>query len=73
MAKLISKMLYTYSNITAAQVASIIYQDSENLKFMTVAHKDGRAAFRMKRWLPPMRYLNMMRKQLKNFKPRSNA
>lgn len=72
-AKLVSKMLHTYSDITAAQVAEAIYQDSENLKFMTITHKDGRAAFRMKRWLPPMRYLDMMKKQLKNFKPRADA
>jgi len=70
-AKLVSKMLHTYSDITAAQVAEAIYQDSENLKFMTITHKDGRSAFRFKRWLPPMRYLAMMKKQLKNFKPRA--
>lgn len=70
-AKLVSKMLHTYSDITAAQVAEAIYQDSENFKFMTITHKDGRTAFRMKRWLPAMRYLAMMKKQLKNFKPRA--
>jgi len=72
-AKLVSKMLHTYSDITAAQVAEAIYQDSDNLKFMTITHKDGRRAFRMKRWLAPMRYLHMMKKQLKNFKPRTDA
>ena len=70
-AKLVSKMLHTYSDITAAQVAQAIYQDSEALKFMTITHKDGRSAFRFKRWLPPMRYLAMMKKQLKNFQPRA--
>jgi short-subunit dehydrogenase len=70
-AKLVSKMLHTYSDITAAQVAETIYQDSEALKFMSITHKDGRSAFRFKRWLPPMRYLAMMKKQLKNFKPRA--
>ncbi|GAC17415.1 SDR family oxidoreductase [Paraglaciecola arctica] len=70
-AKLVSKMLHNSSDITAAQVAEAIYQDSENLKFMTITHKDGRTAFRMKRWLAPMRYLAMMKKQLKNFKPRA--
>jgi hypothetical protein len=38
---------------------------------MTTTHKDGRAAFRMKRWLSLMGYLAMMKKQLKNFKPRT--
>jgi len=70
-AKLVSKMLHTYSDITAAQVAETIYQDSEALKFMSITHKDGRSAFRFKRWLPPMRYLAMMKKQLRNFKPRA--
>ena len=72
-AKMVSKMLHNYSDITAAQVAEAIYQDSENCKFMTITHKDGRSAFRVKRWLPPMRYLAMMKKQLKNFKPKANA
>jgi len=72
-AKLVSKMLHNSSSITADQVAEAIFQDSENLKFMTITHKDGRSAYRMKRWLPPMRYLHMMKKKLKNFKPRSNA
>lgn len=72
-AKLVSKMLHNSSDITAAQVAQAIYQDSEDLKFMTITHKDGRSAYRMKRWLSPMRYLAMMKKQLKNFKPRSNT
>jgi hypothetical protein len=62
-AKLVIKMLHTYSDITAAQVAEAMYQDSENLKFMTITHKEGRTAFRCKRWLPPMRYLAMMKKQ----------
>jgi hypothetical protein len=70
-AKLVSKMLHTYSDITAAQVAEAIYQDSENFKFMTITHKDGRTAFRIKRWFPAMRYLAMMKKQLKNFKPKA--
>jgi short-subunit dehydrogenase len=70
-AKLVSKMLHKSSDITAAQVAEAIYQDSENLNFITITHKDGRSAYRMKRWLAPMRYLAMMKKQLKNFKPRA--
>ncbi|WP_339724506.1 SDR family oxidoreductase [uncultured Paraglaciecola sp.] len=70
-AKLVSKMLHNSSDITAANVAEAIYQDSENLKFITITHKEGRTAFRMKRWLAPMRYLAMMKKQLKNFKPRA--
>jgi NAD(P)-dependent dehydrogenase (short-subunit alcohol dehydrogenase family) len=70
-AKLVSKMLHKSSDITAAQVAAAIYQDSHNKKFMTITHKDGRMAFRLKRWLPAMGYLAMMKKQLKNFKPRA--
>jgi NAD(P)-dependent dehydrogenase (short-subunit alcohol dehydrogenase family) len=70
-AKLVSKMLHNASDITAAQVAAAIYQDSETFKFMTITHKDGRTAFRIKRWFAPMRYLAMMKKQLKNFKPRA--
>jgi NAD(P)-dependent dehydrogenase (short-subunit alcohol dehydrogenase family) len=72
-AKLVSKMLHSYSDITAAQVAEAIYHDSENNKFMTITHQDGQSAYRMKRWLPAMRYLNMMKKQLNNFKPKTDA
>lgn len=70
LAKLVSKMLHKSSKVTATQVANAIFQDSETRKFMTITHKDGRMAFRLKRWLPAMRYLAMMKKQLKNFKPR---
>lgn len=70
-AKLVSKMLHNSSDMTAARVAEAIYQDSEGLKFMTITHKEGRTAYRMKRWLSPMRYLGIMKKQLKNFKPRA--
>jgi NAD(P)-dependent dehydrogenase (short-subunit alcohol dehydrogenase family) len=72
-AKLVSKMLHNSSDITAAQVAKAIYHDSENEKFITITHPEGRTAYRMKRWLAPMRYLNMMKKQLKNFRPRSDG
>lgn len=71
-AQLVSKMLHKSSDITAAQVAEQVYQDSENTRFMTITHKDGRAAYRMRRWLPPMRYLNMMKQKLKHFKPRTH-
>ena len=70
-AKLVSKMLHTSSDITAQQVAQAIYQDSEDRKFMTITHKDGRLAFRMKRWLSPKRYMKIMHNQLKSFKPKS--
>ena len=66
-------MLHISSHMTAVRVAEAIYQDSENLKFMSITYQGWRSAFRMKRWLPPMRYLAMMKKQLKNFKPKSNA
>jgi NAD(P)-dependent dehydrogenase (short-subunit alcohol dehydrogenase family) len=72
-AKLVSKMLHNYSDVTAAQVAAQIYQDSEDNKFITITHKDGRTAYRVKRWFSPTRYLSMMKKQLKNFRPKSNA
>ena len=72
-AKLVSKMLHNSSHMTAIKVAEAIYQDSENFKFMTITHPDGRSAFRMKRWLPPMRYLAMMKQKLKHFKPRSDT
>ena len=67
--ELVSKMLHTYSDVTAAQVAEIVYHNSENLKFMIITHKDGRLAHRIKRWLSPKTYFKIMNNQIKNIKP----
>jgi NAD(P)-dependent dehydrogenase (short-subunit alcohol dehydrogenase family) len=71
-AKMVSKMLQR-SEVVAKEVAAYIYQGSQSKQFMHITHKQGRGAYRLKRWLAPMTYLNMMGKKLKNFKPRADA
>jgi NAD(P)-dependent dehydrogenase (short-subunit alcohol dehydrogenase family) len=64
--KLVTKML-NRSDISAEQVADIIVSQSDAGKFMILTHKAGRTAYRLKRYLPTMRYLNMIAKKTKNF------
>lgn len=64
--KLVSKML-TKSDINADQVAQIIIQQADAQRFMIVTHKQGKTAYNLKRFLPTMRYLNMIKKKTKDF------
>jgi short-subunit dehydrogenase len=64
--KLVTKML-NRSDISADQVADIIVSETDAGKFMILTHKAGRTAYRLKRYLPTMRYLNMIAKKTKNF------
>lgn len=64
--KLVTKML-NRSDISADQVAEIIVSETDGGKFMILTHKAGRTAYRLKRYLPTMRYLNMIAKKTKNF------
>lgn len=70
-AELVGKLL-SRSDIDATNVAEQIYQASENNKFMIITHKLGRQSYRLKRWLPSMRYLSMMKNKFKHFKPKTN-
>lgn len=55
------------STITADEIAEQIVQQVEDRKFMIVTHKDGRAAHRLKRYLPIDRYLRIMKNRTKKF------
>lgn len=64
--KLVKKML-SRSDISADQVADMIVNQAEQGKFMILTHKMGRNAYRLKRYLPTMRYLTMMKDKTKHF------
>lgn len=64
--KLVKKML-SRSDINADEVADIIYRGAQAQEFMIITHKQGRSAYRLKRWLPTKRYLNMIKEKTKYF------
>lgn len=55
------------SGVTADDVANKIFTAVEQKKFMIVTHKEGRKAYRLKRFLPMERYLNIVKKRTKKF------
>jgi NAD(P)-dependent dehydrogenase (short-subunit alcohol dehydrogenase family) len=68
--ELVGKLL-SRSDISAEEVANIIYEQAGLGQFMILTHKVGRQAFRLKRFLPSMRYMNMMTKKMAKFGPRT--
>ncbi|MFT4940676.1 MAG: NAD(P)-dependent dehydrogenase (short-subunit alcohol dehydrogenase family) [Paraglaciecola sp.] len=68
--QLVSKLL-SRSDITAEQVAHIIYVQAKAGKFMILTHKLGRQAYRLKRFLPTKRYMKMMKQKMAKFGPRT--
>ena len=60
--KLINK-----SGVTADTIAEQIFNQVADRKFMLITHKDGRSAYRLKRFLSMDRYLKIMKKRTKKF------
>jgi len=58
------------SGITAEQIAQIVADRVAKRKFMIVTHKDGRNAFRLKRYLPIERYLKIVLARTAKYKTR---
>lgn len=50
------------ATLTAEQVADYVYQSAQTDALMVLPHKEGRKAWYMKRFLPSLRYINMMLK-----------
>jgi short-subunit dehydrogenase len=63
--KLVTKMLHK-SELSAAQVAQIIIQQSNAKRFMILTHKQGKQAYNLKRFLPSRLYLKMIKKKTKH-------
>jgi len=55
------------SGVTADEIATKIFDQVADKKFMVITHKDGRAAHRLKRYLPIDRYLHIMKNRTKKF------
>jgi NAD(P)-dependent dehydrogenase (short-subunit alcohol dehydrogenase family) len=68
--QLVGKLL-SRSDITAEQVAGIIYQQAKAGQFMILTHKLGRQAYLFKRFLPTMRYMKMITRKMAKFGPRT--
>jgi NAD(P)-dependent dehydrogenase (short-subunit alcohol dehydrogenase family) len=67
---LVAKLLHS-SDMTAEQVAQIIFEQSKAGRFMILSHKLGRKAYLLKRFLPTMRYMKMMKQKMAKFGPRT--
>ena len=63
---LVTKMIKE-SGVSAEQIAAIIAKEVADKKFMIITHKEGRKAYRMKRFLPIEKYLNIMKKRTQQF------
>lgn len=60
------------SGISADDIADKVFTQTADKQFMIITHADGRKAYRLKRFLPMKRYLNMVKKQTAKFvKPRA--
>ena len=55
------------SGVTAEQIAEIVSKQVADNKFMIITHKEGRKAYRLKRYLPIEKYLSIMKKRTKKF------
>lgn len=56
------------ATLTAEQVADYVYKSAQTDAFMVLPHKEGRKAWYMKRFMPNLRYINMMLKMARRKK-----
>jgi NAD(P)-dependent dehydrogenase (short-subunit alcohol dehydrogenase family) len=55
------------SDVTADTIAEQIFNQVADRKFLLITHKDGRSAYRLKRFLSMDRYLEIMKKRTRIF------
>jgi NAD(P)-dependent dehydrogenase (short-subunit alcohol dehydrogenase family) len=55
------------SDVTADTIAEQIFNQVADREFMLITHKDGRCAYRLKRFLSMDRYLKIMKKRTRKF------
>ena len=63
MQAVVTKLIKT-SGVSAGEIADKVYQQVAAKKFLIVTHKNGRKAFRLKRFLSMERYLNIVKKRM---------
>ncbi|GGD60094.1 SDR family oxidoreductase [Lacimicrobium alkaliphilum] len=56
------------ATLSAEQVADYVYKSAQTDAFIVLPHKEGRKAWYMKRFLPNLRYINMMLKMTRRKK-----
>jgi len=61
------------SGVSADEIATKVFDAVGAKKFMVVTHKDGRAAYRLKRFLSMERYLNIVKKRTEKFVKKKNG
>ncbi len=61
--RVVTEKLLARSKLTAADVANDVFEAVERNRFYVLSHKDGRAAWMMKRLLPRRLYASVMKKQ----------
>lgn len=66
MQALVTKLIKK-SGVSAAEIADKVVTAVAAKKFMVVTHKDGRKAYRLKRFLPIERYLNIVKKRMQKY------
>ncbi len=62
MQEVVTKMIKK-SGVSAEEIANKVFDAVNQKKFMIVTHKDGRKAYRLKRFLSMERYLNIVKKR----------
>jgi len=62
MQEVVTKMIKK-SGVSAEEIANKVFDAVNQKKFMIVTHKDGRKAYRLKRFLSMERYLNLVKKR----------
>jgi NAD(P)-dependent dehydrogenase (short-subunit alcohol dehydrogenase family) len=70
MSGFVTKMIKS-SGVDAQVIAKKILEHATAKKFMAITHKDGRMAYRLKRFLPIDRYLKIMRNRTKRMLQRN--
>jgi NAD(P)-dependent dehydrogenase (short-subunit alcohol dehydrogenase family) len=66
MQALVTKLIKK-SGVSADEVAGKVFDAVAKKKFMIVTHKDGRNAYRLKRFLPMGMYLNLVKRRMAKF------
>jgi NAD(P)-dependent dehydrogenase (short-subunit alcohol dehydrogenase family) len=62
MQAVVTKLIKT-SGVSADEIASIVFDAVKKKKFLIVTHREGRRAYRMKRFLSMERYLKIVKKR----------
>lgn len=66
MQALVTKLIKK-SGVSASEIADTVFNQVAAKKFMIITHKDGRKAYRLKRFLPMERYLNIVKKRMQQY------